>query len=82
METPLPGNRPQDADGPELLWSGADQSIAAAINAALVKAGIPYHTQTRGPEFRPCVSQPIHAVFIPSSHHDAAQAVLKSLRLD
>ena len=82
METPVPDNRPQNADGPELLWSGTDQSTAAAINAALAKAGIPYHTQTRRSEFRPGVSQPIHAVFIPSSHHDAAQAVLKVLRLD
>jgi len=78
----VPGNRPQNANGPELLWSGTDQSIAAAINAALVQAGIPYHTQMRGAEFRPGVSQPTHAIFIPSSHHDAAQAVLKSLRLD
>jgi hypothetical protein len=82
METPVPGNSPQNADGPELLWSGTDQSTAAAINTALAKAGIPYHIQMRGPEFRPGVSQPTHAIFIPSSHHDAAQAVLKSLRLD
>jgi hypothetical protein len=80
LETPVPTNHPQATDGPELLWTGTDLPISGAITAALDKAGIPYHTQTRDVGLLPGLSQPVYAIFIPTRHHDAAQPALEDAR--
>lgn len=80
LDTPASTNRPQDTNGPELLWTGTDIPISSAITAALDKKGIPYHTQTREVGLLPGLSQPFYAVFIPARHHDAAQAAMEEAR--
>lgn len=72
--------RPQDIQGPELIWSGPNAKTSEVIAAALGKAGIPYHAQS-GVVKKRSSSLPTYAIFIPSSHRDAAQEILEALRV-
>jgi hypothetical protein len=76
LAAPVPTNRPQAADGPELLWTGTELPVSGAITTALDKAGIPYHTRTRDVGLLPGLSQPVYAIFIPARHHGVAHSVL------
>ena len=76
LAAPVPTNRPQTADGPELLWTGSELPISGAITTALDKAGIPYHTRTRDVGLLPGLSQPVYAIFIPARHHAVAHSAL------
>ena len=80
LDAPVPKDRPQAADGPELLWTGTDMTISGAITAALNQSGIPHHTQTRDVGLLPGLAQPAYAIFVPARHHNAAQAVLEEAR--
>jgi hypothetical protein len=80
LDASVPTNRPRNAGGPELLWSGTDAGMSELIIDELDQAGIPHHSQMRDVGLLPGLSQPVTAIFIPGVHHDAAHAALEAAR--
>jgi hypothetical protein len=80
LDAPVPMNGPQSTDGPELLWTGTNLAVSGAIIAALDDAGIPHHENTRTTGAIPGLSQPVHAIFIPARHREAARAAVEKGR--
>ena len=74
---PRPTPRPKSGEGPELLWTGTDRSFYGLIISALDDAGIPHHESKRDVGPLPGLSQPVFAIFIPSFHHEVAEAVME-----
>jgi hypothetical protein len=80
-DAPVPTNAPQDLDAPELLWTGANSAISAAIADALDAAQVAHDERTRDVGPLPGLSQPVYAIIIHARDHNAAQTVLESVRL-
>lgn len=80
LDVSVPANRPQDTDGPKLLWTGTDPAVLGVIVDALDDAGIPHHESHRDAGPIPGLSQPVYAIFVPKRHHDAAQTALDQAR--
>jgi hypothetical protein len=77
LEAPVSTNRPRNAGGPELLWTGTAPAVLGVILNALDDADIPHHENTREVGPIPGLSQPAYAIFVPARHHDAARAVME-----
>ena len=72
----VPSNGPKLPDGPELLWTGTDEGLAARIESALDSAQISHHERARDSGMLPGLSQPVYAIFIHASDHRAAHAAV------
>src|SRR5579863_9139102 len=70
----VPSNSPKLPDGPELLWTGTDEGLAAHIESALDSAQISHHERARDSGMLPGLSQPVYAIFIHARDHQAAHA--------
>jgi hypothetical protein len=75
----FPSNRPKLPDGPELLWTGTDEGLAAQIESALDSAQISHHERARDSGMLPGLSQPVYAIFIHARDHQAAHAAVDDL---
>jgi hypothetical protein len=75
----VPSDRPTLPDGPELLWTGTDEGLAAQIESALDSAQVSHHERARDSGMLPGLSQPVYAIFIHASDHQAAHAALEEV---
>lgn len=73
-------NPPQNAGGPELLWTGTDSGALGVIVDALDDAGIPHHESHREVGPIPGLAQTVYAIFVPARHRDSAESALEQAR--
>lgn len=72
----VPSNSPKLPDGPELLWTGTDEGLAAQIESMLDSVQISHHERARDGGMLPGLSQPVYAIFIHARDHQTAHAAV------
>lgn len=76
-ETDVHSNNPELSDQPELLWTGTDAQMRAAIVDALESAGTAYHERRDQVGALRNWSQEVYAIFTHTRDHHAASAALE-----
>jgi hypothetical protein len=77
LESKKPERPVKNATGPELLWTGTNPAIRAAILSALDDADIPHHESKREVGPLPGLSQAVFAIFIPAQQRDAGHSAME-----
>ena len=78
-ETDVHSNNPELSDTPELLWTGTNAQMRAAIVDALESAGTAYHERRDQVGVLRNWSQEVYAIFTHTRDHHAASAALQEV---